>query len=194
MTRVEFFPIMAYLQAGCGMKDPPSVETVNVYFDLLGDLDAAVVLAAAKQCVLNHVYPSLPPAGVIRKAAMALTSPAIAPAEAWRLFLAAVRRHGSGRRRVMRAGKWQEFDAETIGLNSLPPAVAHAARCFGWQRLADTSPEHIGIAERDFIIAYTGLATNSEAKAIMPPSVRAIAESVFKDDPKQLPALPAVSP
>ena len=72
-------------------------------------------------------------------------------------------------------GELIEFDASEQGLATLPPVVAHAARCFGWQRLCDTSAEHMGIAERDFLQSYGTLEKRDEQQAIMPPSVRAIA-------------------
>lgn len=183
----EFTPILRYLKAVCGVAEVTTEQAAG-YFDLLGDLDAAIVLAAAKAVALEHVYPSLPPVGLIRKAALALTIPSIPAPEAWQLFLAAVRKFGSGRRRFMRGGQWHESDREADGMATLPPSVAHAARCFGWQRLCDTMPDHLALAERDFIASYGTLAKRDESKAIMPPAVRAIAERMFDAEPKQLPA------
>ncbi len=175
MTRDEFAPMMGFISAAVGV--PMSRETGEVYFEFLADLPTPIVRAAVRQVLMNHDYPTLPPVGSIRKAAVALQSPPAVPGpEAWKLFLAAVRRYGSSKLPRMVAGELRDYDGETMGLASLPPAVAHAARCFGWQRLCDTTPEHIGIAERDFLQAYAALGKRDEQSAIMPPSVRAVAE------------------
>lgn len=175
-SKVEFAAIMAFMESATGSPDTPE-DRVAVYFELLSDLPAKIIEAAAQQAVMNHPYPSLPPVGLIRKAAIALQAPPGIPApEAWKLFLAAVRRFGSGRRNRMVKGELVEYDASEQGLATLPPQVAHAARCFGWQRLCDTSGEHMGLAERDFIQSYDTLAKRDQQQAIMPPSVKAIAE------------------
>ena len=176
MTREDFAVVFAILKTGSGVASV-TAEQAAVYFDLLGDLPLPVLQAAVKQVLLNHEYPTLPPVGIIRKAAIALQSPPAIPGpEAWSLFLAAVRRFGSGRRHRMVKGEMQEYDAGERGLRTLPEPVQHAARCFGWQRLCDTSGEHMGIAERDFLQSYGTLEKRDEQQAIMPPSVKAIAE------------------
>lgn len=174
MTRDEFAPMVGLMAAATHAE--VTRETVEVYFDLLNDLPANLVRAAIRQAVLEQDYPTLPPVGKIRKLAVSFAGPPAIPGpEAWNLFLAAVRRFGSGRRRRLVKGELIEFDASEQGLATLPPVVAHAARCFGWQRLCDTSAEHMGIAERDFLQSYGTLEKRDEQQAIMPPSVRAIA-------------------
>lgn len=174
MTREDFAVVMGVLKAGTGAT--VTSEQAAVYFDLLHDLPLAVVQAAAKQVLLDHHYPTIPPVGAIRKAAVALQSPPAIPGpEAWRLFLAAVRKYRLEPQRRLVAGQWREVGGEQQGLASLPPDVAHAARCFGWRRLCDTMADHLGIAERDFLQVYATLGKHAERHAVLPPSVAAVA-------------------
>lgn len=190
MTALEFAPIMAYIATATGAPKPTREQT-EVYFDLLKDVPLNVLSAAAKQAVLDHVYPTLPPAGVIRKAANALQQPATTGPEAWRLFVAAVRKHGSGKRRVFRAGHDPvDIDNRETGLASLPPQVARAAANFGWETLCDTSPDDMGIAQTQFLKVYATMADHEQRLAIMPPSVKAVAAGIAgafgMPEPKQL--------
>lgn len=178
MTVDELEPILRYVEAACGTRVPFTEQQTAVWFDLLGDLPAAAVKAAVRTVCIDHGFPTIPPVGLVRKAAVAIQAPPAIPGpEAWNLFLAAVRRFGSGRRSRMVKGEMREWDASEQGLQSLSPVVAHAAKCFGWQRLCDTSGEHMGIAERDFLQSYGTLEKRDEQLAIMPPSVRAIANN-----------------
>lgn len=173
MTRPEFATVMGYLQAGCGMREPPTPAQAEVYFDLLGDLPAEAAMTAARMVLIDHVYPNLPPAGAIRKAAVGLGNIRTDPAEAWAMFLAAVRSYGTGTRRVYSAFRDPTtHDCQASGLASLPPDVQRAARAFGWQTLADTSPQYLGAAQERFLRIFQSTADASERQAVLPPSVR----------------------
>lgn len=172
MTWQEFRPIFAYLQNGCGMREPPTKEQAAVYFDLLQDLPAAAVEAAAKTVLIDHVYPNLPPAGAIRKAAIGFGNNRTDPAEAWSLFLMAVRKFGTGTRRVFAKGMPpQVIDCEARGLESLPPDIRRAARAC-WASLAETTPEYLGAVQKRFTDLLTQTANDAERQAVLPPSVR----------------------
>lgn len=177
MTRDEFTPMMGIMSAATGVAF--TREAGEIYFELLSDLDAAIVRTAVKQVLINHEFATLPPVGAIRKAAIALQSPPAIPGpEAWRLFLAAVRKHRLEPQRRLVAGQWREVGGEVHGLASLPPSVAYVAKCFGWRRLCDTMADHIGIAERDFLQMYDSLHRHAERQAVLPPSVAAVASIV----------------
>lgn len=172
MTREDFAKIMGYLQAGCGMREPPTRAQAEVYFDLLGDLPAESVMAAARMVLIDHVYPNLPPAGAIRKAAVGIGNNRTDPAEAWSLFLVAVRKFGTGTRRVFAKGMPpQVIDCEARGLESLPPDIRRAARAC-WAALADAQPKHVGAVQQRFTELLTQTATDAERQRVLPPSVR----------------------
>jgi hypothetical protein len=172
VTWQEFRPIFAYLQNGCGMREPPTKEQAAVYFDLLQDLPAETVEAAAKTVLIDHIYPNLPPAGAIRKAALSLGNNRTDPAEAWSLFLTAVRRFGTGTRRVFAQGMPpQVIDCEARGLESLPPDIRRAARAC-WAALAETSPEYLGAVQKRFTEMLKQTSDDAERQRVLPPSVR----------------------
>lgn len=164
MTKQEFLPILAYLQVGCGMKGQPTEEQVKVYFDLLHDLPAAAVGAAAKQALIDHEYPNLPPVGVIRRHAVAIQKPSKVPGpEAWRLALEAARR----------------FDPDVDGsaqrcFAKLPAEVRRAVECFGGLGVIVNTT----LCQHQFLERYESLGEHEERVAIMPPSVKAIAAQV----------------
>jgi hypothetical protein len=172
MTRAEFATVIGYLQAGCGMREPPTPAQAEVYFDLLGDLPAEAVMAAARMVLIDHVYPNLPPAGAIRKAALGLGNNRTDPAEAWTLLLVAVRKFGTGTRRVFAQGMPpQVIDCEARGLESLPPDIRRAAKAC-WATLAETSPEYLGAVQKRFADLLTQTANDAERERVLPPSVR----------------------
>src|SRR4051794_653455 len=74
LTREEFAPIVAYLSAGTG-KEMPRAQA-EVYSDLLQDLPAASVWAAARAALAESAGPWLPSVGAMRqRAAGALHGP-----------------------------------------------------------------------------------------------------------------------
>lgn len=173
MTGDEFKPILAYAATACSAPSPTQEQT-KIYFDLLKDLRADIVQAAVKQAVIDHVYPNLPPVGVIRKAAMGLMHPTIPAAKAWELFREAVAKHGSGRTTLWANGQRIPVDRMQNGLDSLPPIVARAARAFGWQTLCDTPPDKMGVAQNQFIKNYEAMTDHDQSSAIAPPEVQAL--------------------
>jgi len=177
MTKKDFAPIMAYVATACSAPAPSRQQT-EVYFDLLGDLEANVVQAAARMVVIDHVYPSLPPAGLIRKQALELKQPGVTGPDAWKLFHGAARKFGSGKRNHYGAGQVAQIDCEAEGLKSLPPRVARAARSFGWQTLCDTTDDALHFAREQFLRIYATIDNDEKHQAIMPPSVRSLAAAL----------------
>src|SRR5579859_1583821 len=164
MTREEFTAIMLFLVASVGkeMTEP----TINVYFDLLGDLPYNSLLAAVKLTLLENTYPTIPTVGKLREAAVrVMQGNAPTAIEAWGMAIAAVGRFGlSGKRKA---------------LECLPTPVARAVEYFGWRSLCDsTEPE---ISRAQFVKAYDALATREHRTALMPPAVRELLESVGRD-------------
>jgi hypothetical protein len=156
MTFEEWGPIMAYLGASCGkpMPDPQG----EVYFDLLADLPAEAVRAAAKAAVAGSTYPVIPPVGVIRSHAVAaIHGEADDWGEAWRQVLDAVRYHGLDRREK--------------GLASLPGPAARAADQIGWRSLCDAV--ELDTIRAQFRDVYQQVRGRVEREKGLPPGVKA---------------------
>ncbi len=89
MTRQEFAQVCAYITAGTGKA--LSADSLQVYFDLLGDLPADSFLTAARRVLLEHRWPNFPSIADLGVAA-AETMPGrvsvLASGEAWELACA----------------------------------------------------------------------------------------------------------
>ncbi len=84
IAKTEFEEIMNYLAAGA--REPITVKTIDVYFDLLGNFPASALWAAAKKLLFDRkAFPSV---GEFRAVAVEILQGQIdevAPGEAWRL-------------------------------------------------------------------------------------------------------------
>lgn len=156
MTKIEFAAVTAFIVSATGKTMPQN--QMEVYFDLLGDLPGAAVLAAAKRVVLEGDG-WIPPVGKIRAAALALVRPPeLTWGEAWDLACAAARRFG--------------LDRPREGLESLPGSVASAARAIGWRCLCDATEGQMDTLRAQFRDVYKPIAERDQRAAMLPPSVR----------------------
>lgn len=163
MTHTEFSAIMAYLAAGIGKPIPQATQAV--YWDLLGDLSAEALQAAAKQALLDSAYPTLPQVSVLRQLALAVQQPtadSLSPIEAWELVRKAMIR-------------WGYFRPKQ-GLESLPPLVRRAVEAFGWQELCDA--ENADVIRAQFCRAYEAMRDRQQREALMPPSLRGLIDKL----------------
>lgn len=165
MTREEFVRVTNYITAGCGKHLGP--ESLEVYFDLLGDLDAPTLLVAAKRVLLRHKFPTFPTIAELREAATLTQAgevTSLSSAEAWSLAWDAAARTdpeitGS-------------FERATAGL---PPLVVRAMRAFGVNALCYGS-EPITVIRAQYMRVYEQLAAREREAAVLPAATkRAIA-------------------
>jgi hypothetical protein len=166
---------MAYLGAGVGKA--LSSESLVVYFDCLGDLDAATLMTAAKRVMMEHRYANFPSIAELRDAASMTVRGAVAelsPAKAW----------------DMASRLACDVDPEVEGqferkAKGLPTLVVEAIRVFGIRQLCfGTEPASVQRAQ--FIKCYEQLADADRKRALYPkPLVQAI------EGRDQRPALPA---
>jgi len=147
---------MAYLAAA--VSKPVPKETAAVYWDLLGDLPVQALQVAARVAVLESQYPTLPPAGTLRRLATeALATGADVPEPAEAVVLVS---------RVLRTLARDRGQA----LAALPALVRQAAEAFGWGRLRDSTDWNVTAAQfRDF---YAALARREKRDRLLPESVR----------------------
>lgn len=152
MTIEEFAVIAATLQAGAPEKRLPKA-TLDLWFELLGDLPARVVLGAVKAHYATSEYPTLPAIGAVRKAAVALMHPAIpTAAEAW----------GQVEHEMRRVG-W-------VGKPDLSPLTARVVKAIGWQRLC--ASEDPGVERGQFLKMYDQMAQRDEHDAVLPDGLK----------------------
>src|SRR5262245_23722807 len=84
MTRAEFAEVMLYLEAGCGKSLPDT--SMEVFFDLLGDLPQDVLRVAAQRVILEHRWATFPSLAELRAAAAETIQGQvneISPGQAW---------------------------------------------------------------------------------------------------------------
>src|SRR5262249_5871634 len=121
MTRPEFLAVIGYVAAGIGKALP--AESLEVYFDCLGDLPLDVLKLAAKRVVLEHRWATFPTVAELRAAAAETMQGQVAelsPAEAWAIAWRVV---GSTDPEV--EGSFQRAS------KGVPPLVVEAIRAFG---------------------------------------------------------------
>ncbi len=188
-TVEEFASVMKFMKSAVGMDPKKSVphEQQAAYLELLGDLPAEVLLAAAKRAVLEHSFPTLPPVGMIRRHATALNCrpelPLADAFEAARKFAAA----------------WYPWlcdglptDPKTrarfdVAWTALPELSLRAGAAYGWPDLATTPA---GIAFPHFRALYESVAGPQRADAALPPGAkRSVIEAAGRIE--AMPALPS---
>lgn len=139
-----------------------------MYFDLLGDLELGVLQAAAKRAALEHRYPSLPPAGLIRQHAADLVHPPLPAAKAWEQACVVARRWGEDL--VFRA-RFTEKTRQRIeaDLARLDPRARAAAEAYGWRNVVEAQP---GVGFAQFRNVYESLDGAERREAALPPALR----------------------
>ena len=93
MTKGEFRVCLAILEAATGK--PFASNQIDVWFSLLGDLEAQALASAIKRCLLTHESNWLPPIATLRRmAAESTCGIQEMPEEAWAKVTAAMRQIG----------------------------------------------------------------------------------------------------
>jgi hypothetical protein len=157
MTKLDFLQIMGYLGAGIS-RDLPE-KSMDVYFDLLGDLPAEVLFTAAKRVILEHKWATFPSIAELREAASQTLRgkvTEISPAEAWELGWRA-------------AGR---IDPEIDGsieraCQSLPPVIFETMKAFGINALC-YGKEPVGVVRGQFMKIFEQLAAREKREALFP--------------------------
>jgi hypothetical protein len=165
MTRHEFGIAIAVLQAGCGKT--LTEEALEVYYQLLGDLEYPVFQAAVEKVLLEHRYPTVPAIAVLRQEAVSIRNHAEGfpdPFEAWRIAMMMAASFGLARKQEAQ----QRADL----------TVWRAIECIGWQVLCDMPAgdnEYIGTQFRK---AYESLARKRSQRFLLPPALAAKIEEI----------------
>lgn len=163
MTRQETVKLLAYITA-CYPAWELTEATVEVWHEMLEDLEFPVALAALKRVIA--VQPRVPTIAEIRREAARLLQPdLVEPEAAWAMVAEAVDKYG--------------YYAECQALDSLPGPVARAARAIGWEQICLGDP---GVVRTHFMRVYQGLASREREEMLIPPSARALPEGQRKPE------------
>jgi hypothetical protein len=155
VTRQEFSKIMAFLSAA--IDKPLSKATVEAYFEMLGDLQYNLAMAAVQKIIATDEYPVLPTIGKIRTAAAELTRPhKLTAPEAWGLVLSAIHQHGY-------------YNPEKA-LESMPPDVGEVVRWMGWQELCHS--DNVDVIRAQFMRMYDTQEGRRRETEMLPPVVK----------------------
>lgn len=172
MNRAEFAKIMAYI--GKAISKPPDAEQVEVYFDLLGDLDEDVLRMAAKKVCLDHPWPSFPSVAELRKAAaqaMRGNAADLSPADAWELAWRAARRID-----LEEADAMDKGGSIDRACSHLPPLVFRAMRAYGLPSLC-YGKDPVGVVRGQFMKIYEQIQNRENELALLPPALKAQIEA-----------------
>lgn len=161
MTRAEFATVMAYLEAACGK--PLAQKSLDVYFDLLGDLSAEVLSIAAKRIAVEHKWATFPSVAELREAASETLRGEVkelSAAEAWEWAWSAVK----------------SIDLEIEGsceraCRGLSNTVLEAMRAFGIPALV-YGKEPLGVVRAQFTKIYEQLAARDRRAALLPAALK----------------------
>ena len=130
---------------------------VDLWHELLGDIDFNLAKAAVKKLLLESPYP--PTIADIRRQAMEIATPPedrIDAAEAW----------GEVERAIRQYGYYREAEA----LASMSPRVAKVVKYLGWQEICLS--EEPGVVRGQFLKMYTQVAEREQKERLLPAALK----------------------
>ena len=155
MTKGEVAKLLAVLAAAYPKFEVDDVK-VQVWYEMLGDLDYAVASMAVKKIIMQNTFP--PSIAEVRKAAIEISSPRVlTAAEAWGEVVKAVRNYG--------------YYRGEEALASLSPTTAQVVRYIGWREIClNEEPE---ILRAHFLRMYDQIIAREQEKQLLPPAMQA---------------------
>jgi len=154
MTKAEIAKILAVLAASYPKFEVDDLK-VQVWHEMLGDLDYATANMAVKKLILENAFP--PSIAEVRKAAAEIMNPDVmTAAEAWGEVERAVRTYGS----------YQEIEA----LASLSPRTAKVVRQIGWREICLN--EEPGVVRGQFLKMYQQVQERDRREMLLPAGLR----------------------
>ena len=150
MTKGEVAKLLAVLAASYPKFEVDDLK-VQVWHEMLGDLDYAVASMAVKKIIMQNTFP--PAIAEVRKAAIEISSPrGLTAAEAWGEVVKAVRNYG--------------YYRGEEALASLSPTTAQVVRYMGWREIClSEEPE---IIRAHFLRMYDQVAAREQEKHLLP--------------------------
>lgn len=156
MKKTEVVQLLAVINAAF-----PNMQitetTVELWHELLGDLDFELAKAAVKKLILESPYP--PTIADIRKHVMEITTPPedrIDAAEAWGEVIRAIWHHG--------------YYCEKEALESMSPRTAKVVRYMGWREICLS--EDINVVRGQFIKMYNAVVERERQERLLPAALK----------------------
>ena len=156
MTKGETAKLLAVLAASYPKFDVDDLK-VQVWHEMLGDLDYKLVQVAVQKLILESPYP--PAISDVRKRAMEIMTPPeekIDAAEAWGEVEQAIRYFGSYR--------------EVEALASMSPRVAKVVRWIGWREICLS--EEPGVVRGQFLKMYQQVTEREQKEKLLPKNLQ----------------------
>jgi len=154
MTRAETAKILAVLAASYPKFEVDDLK-VQVWHEMLGDLDYVTANMAVKKLILENTF--APSIAEVRKAAMDILNPDVmTAAEAWGEVERAVRTYG--------------YYRETEALASLTPRVAKVVRQISWREICLN--EEPGVVRGQFLKMYQQVQERDHREMLLPADLR----------------------
>jgi hypothetical protein len=146
VTPKEFATMMAFLSAGVGLE--MGRERVEVYYELLRDLESDVLKESCRRALLEHEYNTIPPVALIRKISVEVSGPNMLTSdEAWHLV--------------------RQVIIGAIEKEEIPDIIQKVAGNVGWSTLRMSTSER---ARMSFISAYREARDSDRRRRLLPPA------------------------
>ena len=140
MTKGEVAKLLAVLAASYPRFEVDDLK-VQVWHEMLGDLDYSLASLAIKRLILESTFP--PSIAEVRKAAVEIQTPEqTTGAQAWGEVIRAIRNYGVYR--------------EEEALASMSPRTAYVVKCMGWREIC--MGEESGVIRGQFLKMYQQVA------------------------------------
>jgi len=167
---------MAYVTAGC--RQPLPDASVEVYFDLLGDLDAPALMTAARRVVLAHPWNTFPSVAELREAAAATIAGEVTGVpwgDAWALATKTLAK--------LDVAYSEEHKTKILAPLDAQPLVAEAVRAFGFMALYNLPSDQLETARAQFRSIYEGLQRREQSRRLLPASVKQAIAAIGHEQP-----------
>ena len=154
MTKGEVAKLLVVLAASYPKFEVDDLK-VQVWYEMLGDLDYDVANIAIKKIIMLNTFP--PAIAEVRKAAIEISSPmGLTAAEAWGEVIRAIRDYG--------------YYREKEAMASMSPITAQVVRYLGWREIClSEEPE---ILRAHFLKMYAQVAAREQIKQLLSPTMQ----------------------
>ena len=154
MTKGEIAKILAVLAAAYPKFEVDDVK-VQVWYEMLGDLEYSIVNIAIKKLIMQNTFP--PSIAEVRKAVTELMNPEqVTSSEAWGEVTRAIRNYG--------------YYHEEEALASMSPITAQLVRYMGWREICMS--EDIGVIRGQFLKMYQQVRERDRREMLLPADLR----------------------
>ncbi len=154
MTKIETAKLLAVLAAAFPRFEVDDLK-VQVWHEMLGDLDYSLASLAIKKLILENTF--APAIAEVRKAVMEILNPdGMTAAEGW----------GEVERAIRIYGYYREAEA----LESMSPRVAKVVKFIGWQNICLN--EEPGVVRGQFLKMYQQVQERDHREMLLPADLR----------------------